>query len=314
MPSVRPLSSDPALALALARRAILAQNQLDDEGAPFLSAVERDVADGSALGVLRFDGAHAVGIALWEAPSPLGATVQVMFLQEGRQTPADYRAFYGEITAAVGPVALAPGRLVGLTDSEEAEVMGSLGFARFARSEMRFPPGAVPPPPTSPAPAGLREARPDDLPELARLHELAYRDHFDRYLFLSDLDPTRDAELEMGGLLGGRHGEFLPWASWVVEREGRAEAASLVVRAPYGPLIADVMVDPTRQGGGLGRAVLGATIRSLRERQESVIVLNVTEGNSRAIRLYETVGFVRSLGPSHGWYSTQQIPVSSEHR
>ena len=309
---LRPLSSDRKAALALARRAILSRNDSDAETGPFLSMVEREIANDSAFGALRYDADRVGGIAVWEPPNELGATLQVVFLIEGEQTATNYRTFYEEIQGVAGPVVLAPGHLAGLSDADEDRVMEGLEFARFSRSEMRYPP-------ESPAPDGapdptvrLRVAAPDDQPALARLHERAYRDHFDRFLFLADPDPVRDADVAMRDILGGRWGEFLGWASAVAEGDGDLSAATLVVRASYGPLIADVMVDPHVQGRGLGRAVLAASIRALRDRNESVIVLNVTEGNARANRLYERMGFVRSLGPSHGWYSKVRIPVSPD--
>ena len=311
MTELRPLSFDRAGALALARRAILERNDPEAEVTPFLSMVEREVADGTAAGVLQVEDGRLVGIALWEAPNSLGATLQVVFTVEGRQTTEHYSSFLAEVTRVSGPIVFAPGRLAGLTEADESDVMGRLGFARFSRSEMRFPPEALTPD-EAPAPSvRLRGFRPDDQAALARLHEAAYRGHFDQYLFLADPDPVRDAEIAMRDVIGGRWGEFLPWASPVVDGEAGLAAASLVVRAPYGPLIADVMVDPRQQGHGLGRAVLVATISALRARQESVIVLNVTEGNLRARKLYERIGFVRSIGPSHGWYSTARIPVSA---
>lgn len=312
MAALRPISSDPPTALGLARQAIIARNEPASELAPFLSMVERDVANGEAAGVLRVEGERVVGIALWEPPTILGATVQVMFAVEGAQTPENYRDFFRELAGVVGPIVFAPGGLAGLTVAEEEGVMRGLGFARFARSEMRYPASAPDLPSSPEPPPGLRASRPDDLSSLTRLHEAAYRGHFDRYLFLTDPDPVRNAELEVGGIVGGRWGEFLPWASWVMEGEGGIEAAVLVVRAPYGPLIADVMVEPARRGRGLGRLVLTATLHALRGRKESVIVLNVTEGNRRALRLYERLGFIRSLGPSFGWYSTARIPTTPE--
>jgi ribosomal protein S18 acetylase RimI-like enzyme len=309
---LRPISSDPATAIGLVRRSIAARNDPEAETAPFLSMVERDVANGVAQGVLRREGDRTVGIALWEPPPELGATVEVLYLVDGAQTPGAYRKFLLEVARVAGPVVFAPGRLAGLADAEEDGVMRGLGFARFARSEMRLPSSSrTPEAPATPDP-GLRPSRLEDRASLTRLHRRAYEHHFDRYLFLTDPDPIRNAELEMQGIVEGRWGEFLPWASWVKEGPEDLMAAALVVRAPYGPLIADVMVDPALRGQGLGRQVLSATIRALRERQETVIVLNVTDGNARAARLYERLGFVRSLGPSHGWYSTARIPVSPE--
>ncbi len=307
MATLRPISYDRTTALELAKSAIRARNEPESEAAPFLSAIERDVADGSASGVLRLHEDRVIGIALWAPSSAIGVTIEVLFSVAGFQSVDDYREFYGEVVASVGPVALAPGGLAGLTAVEEERVMRDLGFARFARSEMRFPSEA--PTPELSASPGLRTPLPGDEAGLARLHELAYRDHLDRYLFLSDPDPVRDAEIQVRDIVRGRWGEFLPWASFVVETGGRIVAATLVVRAPYGPLVADVMVDPPLQGRGLGRAVVTATVRALRDRKESVIVLNVTDGNTRAIRLYDRIGFVRTLGPSHGRYSTERIRV-----
>jgi ribosomal protein S18 acetylase RimI-like enzyme len=311
---LRPLSADPTRAVALARRAIQARNNPDADAGAFLSMLERDVAEGSASGALRVEGSQVTGIAVWEPPNELGMTLEAVYGVEGRQASADYRAFLTEIQRSAGPILFAPRGLAGLSPDEEADVMAALGFARFGRSEMRYPLETPDPEDRGDRPWRPREARPDDLGELARLHEIAYRDHFDRYLYLASADAGRDAALVIREILEGRWGEFLPWASAVVEEAGNLVAAALVVRGPHGPLIADVMVDPGRRGRGLGRAVLSAAVRALRARKESVIALNVTEGNARAIRLYERLGFVRSAGPSYGWYSRERIPVPPERR
>ena len=305
--SFRPVSEDPPTALALARAAIRSRNDPESETAPFLSAVERDVLGGAASGVLRTDGGQTTGIALWNQSTPTGLTVEVLHLVAPYQTSERYREFYREIGTRVGPVSFAPGHLAGLAGDDEDRLMRSLAFERFERSEMRYPVGA--PDPTAFPVDRLRGLEGSDEPGLARLHEVAYRGQLDRFLFQVDPEPTRDAEIQVREILSGRWGPSLPWASFVVATDEAIAAASLVVRAPYGPLIADVMVEPTRQGQGLGRAVLVASVRALRGRGESTVVLNVTEGNARAIRLYERTGFVRSVGPSHGWYSTERIPL-----
>jgi N-alpha-acetyltransferase 10/11 len=305
-----PLSHDRARAVALTREALAAQNGSADGADPFQSILEREVAEGRALGRLWGDGSRSAGLAVWEPTTTLGADVRLLYLEPGASSASAYAAFLRELARSTGPVAFAPANLAGLGPEEEAEMMAGLGFARFARSEMRLPPSAAPPPDGEVEVAvRSRPATRVDIDELARLYARAYDRTFDRYLFLVNLDLARDAELAIREILDGRWGEFLPWASPVVEGEGALSAASLVVRAPYGPLVADVMVDPAAQGRGLGRAVLGESVRALRAKGETVIVLNVTEGNRRAIRLYERLGFVRSLGPSFGWYSTELIPV-----
>jgi ribosomal protein S18 acetylase RimI-like enzyme len=312
--TLRPIQSQRETALELARRAIRSRSSPTPETDLFLSGIERDVANGSASGVLRFEGDRAVGVALWDPSSPLGATVEVLFLVEGQQNPDSYRRFYAEVSGAAGPIALAPGRLAGLTDAEEEGVMRAMGFLRFSRTEMHYPPDLPSPDPTGSISGGVRTTRADDRSALARLYERAYRDTFDRNLFLLDPDSTRDAEGQVGGVVDGRWGEFLPWASPVVEEGETLVAATLVVGAPYGALLAHVMVDPDRRRRGLGRAVVTAAIRNLRARQVSAIVLNVTNDNTAAVGLYERMGFVPSIAPSHGWYSSARVPAGTRPR
>jgi ribosomal protein S18 acetylase RimI-like enzyme len=114
-------------------------------------------------------------------------------------------------------------------------------------------------------------------------------------------------------MLSGRYGEFLEWASFVAESGAGAPLGAYVfVRAPYGPLLVSVHVRPSGQGRGIGEALVVASVRALRARGESVIALNVTEGNRRAIALYERLGFFRSIGPEWGWYSPARIPVAPD--
>ncbi|MGA8303038.1 MAG: GNAT family N-acetyltransferase [Thermoplasmata archaeon] len=312
--TLRPIESRRETAIELARRAIRSRSPPTPEMDLFLSGIERDVANGSASGVLRFEGEEAVGLALWDRSSPLGATVEVLFLVEGQQTPDAYRQFYAEVSGAAGPIAFTPGRLAGLTDLEEEDVMRALRFRRFSRTEMQYPPNLPSPEPAGTTPDPLRTTRANDRPALARLYERAYRDTFDRNLFLLDTDPKRDAEGQVGGVVDGRWGEFFPWASPVVDEGAELVAATLVVGAPYGALLAHVMVDPDRRRRGLGRAVVAAAIRSLRARQVPAIVLNVTNDNAPAVELYQRMGFVESVAPSHGWYSSVRVPTSPSSR
>jgi ribosomal protein S18 acetylase RimI-like enzyme len=311
MVMVRPLADDPAAAVALLREALAARGPPAEEALPWHSTLERAVADGSAHGIMEHENGTGIGIAVWDPSSPVGATVEVLYRTAPHRSAVGYRRLIDEIRRAAGLVAFAPGGLSGLTEVEEAELMRGLGFGRFARSEMRLPPAAPTPPPREGAPSRLRRVRPNDEAGLADLHRRAYDGRFDQYLFLADTDPRRDSELAVKELLGGRWGEFLPWASPVADGENGPAGAVIVVRAPYGPLIADVMVDPAVQGRGLGRRLMVECIAALRERNESVIVLNVTEGNAPAVALYESLGFVRTLGPSYAWYARDRIPVPS---
>jgi ribosomal protein S18 acetylase RimI-like enzyme len=306
-----PFADDPTRAIGLLREALVARGPPEESARPWRSALEQAVASGSAHGFLYREGGNPVGLAVWDPTSPVGATVEVAYLAGGARGTEGYRALFRTIAERSGGVAFAPGGLAGLSDPEEQALMRGLGFGRFARSEMRLPPESVLPSAAADAARPFRTARPTDEAALVALHRIAYDGQFDQYLFLADRDPDRDAESAIRELLGGRWGDFLPWASPIAEGDDGPSGAVIVVRAPYGPLIADVMVDPHLQGRGIGRRLMVECIRLLRDRGESVIVLNVTEGNSRAVRLYEALGFVRSLGPSYGWYSRALIPVSS---
>ncbi len=307
-----PVVRDREASVAMLREALSARGPPVEEAIPWRSALEREIADGSAHGLLLREAGRPAGLALWDPSSPLGAIVEVAYLAAPSQRVAEFRALFRAVHEAAGSVAFAPGGLVGLSADDESSLMRGLGFGRFARSEMRLPAEAPARPRPDEGLGRLRAVRPDeDQAALSRLHERAYAGRFDQYLYQADTDPRVDAELAVKELLGGRWGEFLPWASPVVDGEDGAAGAVLVVRAPYGPLIADVMVDPSLQGRGLGRRLMAESIARLRERGESVIVLNVTEGNAPAVALYERLGFVRSLGPSYGWYAKDRIPVPS---
>jgi ribosomal protein S18 acetylase RimI-like enzyme len=309
MVALRPLASDPDRARTLVRRALETPARADAELRQFLDAIERAVENGSAEGALRSDGNRVVGVAVWEKSSALGATLQVLYLDDGRRSAAEYRRFVVDIRERSGPIAFAPSPLLGLTASEESVLMVSLGFAPYARSEMRRELTASAPALPSDEPVRTRSAGPEDLPALARLYEAAYRGQFDRYLFFASSNALEDAVLATREILSGRWGEFLPWASPVIEDEGEVRAAVLTVRGPAGPLLADVMVDPRSAGRGRGRAAVLASLRALRDRGETAATLAVTEGNERALRLYRRLGFVRSQGPTSGWYSRERIPI-----
>ena len=309
MLAARPLATDPGRALALATEAL---RENADPGEPYdrrIAGLARELEDGSASGTLLVARDTVVGVALWSDESPLGATVEVVHLGPGLRDRAGYLAALDVVVGAAGPIAFLPGRFAGVPDPELAEWLAERGYAPFERTEMRYPPDRPPPPDRPVLGVSVAPVEPRDRPALIALHERAYAAGFDRYLFLVDLDPAVDARRQIDDLLGGRWGEFLGGASAVARANGAVIGASLVVRAAYGPLLADVMVDPGHRGRGVGRCLVGANLRALRARGESVAVLNVTEGNGPAVRLYARIGFVRTLGPGRGFYATARIPV-----
>ena len=312
MATLRPISYDRTTALELAKSAIRARNEPESEAAPFLSAIERDVADGSASGVLRLHEDRVIGIALWAPSSAIGVTIEVLFSVAGFQSVDDYREFYGEVVASVGARRPRSWRLGGSHGRRRGA-----GHARPRIRPVRALGDAVPfrsayagtfrvsGPPHSPS----REMRPGSRACTSSPTGTTSTG------ISSSRTPTRSGtrRFKCGtscAVAGESSFRGRPSSS---RQGGRIVAATLVVRAPYGPLVADVMVDPPLQGRGLGRAVVTATVRALRDRKESVIVLNVTDGNTRAIRLYDRIGFVRTLGPS-GTVGTRPSESGSPRR
>jgi mycothiol synthase len=309
-----PLVPDVPGAVELSSAAILAaylrSGTAADAEPRVVSVSERIRAGEFTEGRLIRRAGRPVGVAHWELGHPSGITVQILYLAPGEGSPSNYDAVLRRLTEEVGPIVFAPGGLVGLSDEQERTLMNSRGFERFSRSEMRWPSTLEIPPVHVPIGVQVRPVIAADEPTVARLHLAAFGGTFDQYMYLSDPEPAADSARGVREMMQGRYGEFLGWASSLVESGGRALGASLVVRAPYGPLLISVMVDPVAQGRGLGRALVLANLHALRARGETVAALNVTEGNSHAVRLYEHIGFVRTIGPEHAWYSRAAVPVA----
>ncbi len=307
-----PLHVDLTGTLALARDAI---HRLPNEGfdaAAFLTQLETEVRSGAAFGALIDLGEGPAGIVLWERPGPLGLVVRLFALRPPEATARRYGECISALARERGPLLLLPGNLPGPKREDLLPMFRSLGYLPFSRTEMAYPGDRGPPDESTPARAELRPMRASDEPSVVRVHAAAYSGRFDRYLFLTDLDPVRDAEAGIRELVRGRWGTFLPWASMVAETDGRLVALTVVVRASRGPLIADVATDPDFARRGFGRAVVSASVRALLLRRAEAVHLVVTEGNRTAIRLYERIGFRRQSEPWDGWYDPRQLPVAAE--
>ena len=99
------LSTDRLRAVELTREGLAARGPASEEALPFHSMLEREVADGAARGGLWREGDRAVGIALWDASSPLGLHVQLLYLARGASTGATYAEFVRAVATRAGPIA-----------------------------------------------------------------------------------------------------------------------------------------------------------------------------------------------------------------
>jgi ribosomal protein S18 acetylase RimI-like enzyme len=306
-----PFPADHASAVALAEEAVRVRLAPGEELRDILSPIVSAILGGRATGGLLRSGGEARGILLWEPAGPLGVALRLVYLTPSVARPDLYRTALDVAERTAGPIAFVAGPLGGMTAAEELDVLRGRGFAPFGRSEMAFP--ASDPVPNVPVPPGakVRAVQLEDEAELARLHERAYHRHLDRFLSLEDVDPVRDADHQLRDVFSGRYGELLSPGSVAVTVDGRIASSVLAVRRPAHVLLVDVMTDPNLRQRGFGRAAVTAALVALRERGESAIVLNVTEENPRAVRLYSSLGFVRTLGPSKEWYDARRMTVKS---
>jgi ribosomal protein S18 acetylase RimI-like enzyme len=89
-------------------------------------------------------------------------------------------------------------------------------------------------------------------------------------------------------------GEALdPYASRVYERDGAPAGIVLIARRGWTCRVAAMGLAPEARGGGLGRRMMEAAIAEARARGDRTMVLEVIEGNERAMALYTKLGFGR---------------------
>lgn len=236
----------------------------------------------------------AVGIALGTPPGEIGGRVEVAYLAEGFGHAAAIESFVARLDA---PDAFGP--LVELPDPPAQQGPGAFetafrqrGFVPVVRMDMRYPAGR--PPPTAPDDPSvrLRGLERSDGESLAQLTARAYADNpVDVALFRRFRDPIQDARWGTGAILGTLVGEWLPFASFLLE-DSAGPVGATVVNEHHGPLIAQVMVDPRARGRGHATRLLGASIAALRNAHRDVPRLVVTLANRRAHRLYHHLGFV----------------------
>jgi ribosomal protein S18 acetylase RimI-like enzyme len=145
-----------------------------------------------------------------------------------------------------------------------------------------------------PAPTASDRIRPltlEDEGRIAHLMRVAYADDpAERALFAERGDPLEEARAGTRDLLHGTIGEWLPWASFGL-LEADSLAAATIVNRFHGLLITEVMVAPDHRRQGLAATLIGRAVRALAQRGETQVRLVVTRENTRALMLYEKLGF-----------------------
>jgi ribosomal protein S18 acetylase RimI-like enzyme len=152
-----------------------------------------------------------------------------------------------------------------------------------------------------PSETHIRPAGPDDVRALGRLGALMVTTHhaFDPKRFIAAAPHTEEG---YGSFLGQQLDEPNIIVLVAVNEhhvigytyagiEGRDYMA---LRGPAGVLY-DIVVDPEHRRSGVGRALLEATVASLKARGAPMVVLSTAERNEPAQRLFASAGFRRTM-------------------
>jgi ribosomal protein S18 acetylase RimI-like enzyme len=147
----------------------------------------------------------------------------------------------------------------------------------------------------------VRRATSADIPSLGRLGALLVEVHHDfdplRFLAPSGLTPDRYASFlgsqldkpDVVLLVAESHEDPIGYAYAGIE-----DYDWMSLRGPAG-VIYDVVVDPGYRGRGVGRLLLDATLSHLKSRGAPRVVLSTAVQNAPAQRLFERMGFRRTM-------------------
>jgi GNAT superfamily N-acetyltransferase len=128
---------------------------------------------------------------------------------------------------------------------------------------------------------------PADAEALAVLMLAAYQGTVD-----DEGETLEEARAVVAQYFEGVFGKPMPAVSEVTERDGVLVAATLLTHWWRGPFVAFMITAPQAQRQGLARAGLTRAINRLAAGDEPWLRLVVTQGNTRAEALYESLGFV----------------------
>lgn len=80
---------------------------------------------------------------------------------------------------------------------------------------------------------------------------------------------------------------------WVLEEEGQVRGFAIYAVVLDEANLLNVAIEPSQQGGGRGRQLVTATLLLLKERGVNNCFLEVRPSNSRALSLYQSLGFAQ---------------------
>jgi len=128
----------------------------------------------------------------------------------------------------------------------------------------------------------------------ARLIQFAYAHHVDSEI--NDQYRTEEGALKFlkNIIILPGCGQFLPEASFLMRPTASDRVVAVVLNSAVSAGAAhttQICVMPGYQGHGLGLRLMEASVQALKARRFHVLTLTVTSVNTRAVRLYERLGF-----------------------
>ena len=138
----------------------------------------------------------------------------------------------------------------------------------------------------------LRSFRPGDEAEVLRVNAAAFAHHPEQGSMDADELAERMAEpwFDPAGLLVAAEGDRLLGFHWT-KRHSTTLGEVYVVG-----------IDPASQGLGLGKVLVDAGLRHLRDGGAEDVLLYVESDNVPAVRLYEGLGFTHAQADTHVMY------------
>jgi ribosomal protein S18 acetylase RimI-like enzyme len=176
------------------------------------------------------------------------------------------------------------------------------GFRLYPRQfmllDLQQPAGGADSKEAAPPSSGLALERWEDryFAPCARLIQLAYANHMDGEINDQYRSESGALKFLKNIIVLPGCGQFQSHASFVLRAPYSHELAGVVLTTAVAPGVghtAQICVMPGYQGHGLGRRLMEATVAALRARRFSALSLTVTSANTRAVELYEKIGFRR---------------------
>ncbi len=190
--------------------------------------------------------------------------------------------------------------LPGLDPGQEARFFAERGFWHRAKVLMRY--AARAPSGDRKVPASMRPVELRDLPAVTGVYVRAYSQRPGEFWTWGAPDAWAEAERDVRshvGPTGAWAPDFVPGASFVWEEDRQVVGAVLVsIRQRGVPYVEDLIVEPTSQRRGIGRALLVGSIDRL-ERDGSRTVELAAIQHGAPYRTYLKVGF-KEVPPPEG--------------